>query len=67
MVELPKNKSFKLSIILLVIALITVNFFTERRVKAYASGPPTGRTGAPGELTCNAAGCHSSFARSSPP
>ncbi len=65
MVELPKNKSFKLSIILIVVALVTVNFLTERRVKAYASGPPTGRTGAPGELTCNAAGCHSTFATNS--
>ncbi len=27
----------------------------------FSSGPPAGRTGAPGERTCNDQGCHSSF------
>jgi uncharacterized protein (TIGR03437 family) len=31
------------------------------RVAAYRSGPDPARTGAPGELTCNSAGCHNSF------
>jgi len=30
-------------------------------VFSYSTGPPNGRTGAPGEQTCNAAGCHNSF------
>jgi len=28
---------------------------------SYPTGPPDGRTGAPGEQTCNSVGCHSSF------
>jgi hypothetical protein len=28
---------------------------------AFSTGPPDGRTGAPGEATCNAVACHSSF------
>jgi len=28
---------------------------------SYPTGPPDGRTGAPGEQTCNAVGCHNSF------
>ncbi|MAE72318.1 MAG: hypothetical protein CME06_17850 [Gemmatimonadetes bacterium] len=34
---------------------------------AFSSGPPPGRTGAPGELTCNASGCHNSFTLDSGP
>lgn len=35
------------------------------RAWAYSTGPPAGRTGAPGERTCNDFGCHSSFALNS--
>lgn len=30
-------------------------------IYAYSGGPPDGRTGAPDEETCNAAGCHNTF------
>lgn len=30
-------------------------------IHAFSGGPPPGRTGAPGERTCNDAGCHNSF------
>ncbi len=32
---------------------------------SYPTGPPDGRTGAPGEQTCNSVGCHNSFALNS--
>jgi uncharacterized protein (TIGR03437 family) len=35
------------------------------RVVAFRSGPEPARTGAPGELTCNMAGCHNSFTTNS--
>ena len=34
---------------------------------SYSDGPPTGRTGAPGELTCYNGSCHNSFPQNSGP
>lgn len=31
------------------------------QLRSFSDGPPTGRTGAPGELTCNIGYCHSNF------
>lgn len=31
------------------------------QMRSYSDGPPAGRTGAPGELTCNIGYCHSNF------
>ncbi len=67
MVELLKQRSFKLSVILVALTLVTVNYFTERSATAYSDGPPAGRTGAPSELTCNSSGCHNTFTTNSGP
>ncbi|PCH66763.1 MAG: hypothetical protein COC01_07315 [Bacteroidetes bacterium] len=40
----------------MILALITMSY---NMVFTYSSGSPTARTGAPGEGTCNAIGCHS--------
>lgn len=52
----------KLSIISCFMALALCFGLTGRKVKANQSGPPTQRTGAPGEQTCAISGCHTSFA-----
>ncbi len=51
----------KRTITLFFFALFAVYMLSGSRVKANRSGPPASRTGAPGELTCNMAGCHNSF------
>ncbi|MCI4671420.1 MAG: T9SS type A sorting domain-containing protein [Bacteroidia bacterium] len=43
----------------LVIGLFLMLFTLQ--LVSFSGGPPAGRTGAPGESTCNAAGCHNSF------
>jgi uncharacterized protein (TIGR03437 family) len=61
------NKIFKLSIIVLFCAVFIVFGLNGSRVNANQTGPPTGRTGAPGELTCATSDCHNSFALNSGP
>jgi len=51
----------KLTIICSFIVLAIFCGVGGRKARANSSGPPTGHTGAPGELTCNIAGCHISF------
>jgi uncharacterized protein (TIGR03437 family) len=46
-------------------ALFAIYCLNGSRVVAFRSGPEPARTGAPGELTCNMAGCHNSFATNS--
>ena len=67
MIAYRKRNSFKLIIIGLALALGGVSLFTRHSVQANVGGPPLGRTGAPGDLTCNAGGCHNSFATNSGP
>lgn len=62
MSNLKNTRPLKFVILVLSITLAAVSGLMERAVDAYASGPPGSRTGAPGELTCNAAGCHNSSA-----
>lgn len=45
--------------ILTVVAIAAILFFSMENVFTNASQPPVGRTGAPGESTCAASGCHS--------
>jgi uncharacterized protein (TIGR03437 family) len=61
------NKTFKLSIIFLFCAGFIVFWLDGSRVAANSGGPPTGRTGAPGEQTCATSECHSSFPLNSGP
>jgi uncharacterized protein (TIGR03437 family) len=53
-----KSKLLKLSIFLFFCALFVTFGWQGRRVSANTGGPPTSRTGAPGELTCAIAACH---------
>ncbi len=61
------NKIFKLSITFLFCAGFIVFWLNGSRVAANSGGPPTGRTGAPGEQTCATSDCHSSFPLNSGP
>ncbi|HWQ33980.1 MAG TPA: choice-of-anchor V domain-containing protein [Blastocatellia bacterium] len=67
MVVYRKNKPFKFVILGLAFTLVAISYLTERKVSAYSSGPDLGRTGAPGELTCNSPGCHSTYPTNSGP
>jgi uncharacterized protein (TIGR03437 family) len=58
---------FKLTVLVLALGVAAFGSLTERKVTANSGGPPLGRTGAPSELTCNAGGCHNSFATNSGP
>ncbi|MFN0121579.1 MAG: choice-of-anchor V domain-containing protein [Blastocatellia bacterium] len=60
-----KQKSLKMLIVMLALALSGIGYLVERRAQANSGGPPTARTGAPGDLTCNASGCHNSFGTNS--
>lgn len=62
-----RNKKTKLSIISLCCVLFVIFGFDSSRVRANFDGPPAGRTGAPGELTCATSDCHSSFPLNSGP
>lgn len=53
-----KSKALKLSVFLLFCAAFAAFGWKGRPVHANSDGPPTGRTGAPGELTCAIAACH---------
>jgi len=59
------NRLFKLPIIVLFCSVFIIFSLNGSRVAAFRSGPDPARTGAPGELTCNMAGCHNSFATNS--
>ena len=52
------SKKFTYVLLTMILASLTIT------VVSFSGGPPTGRTGAPGETTCQA-GCHSSFALNS--
>lgn len=57
-----QNKPLKISIFMFFCALFVAFGFRGLKVKANSAGPETRRTGAPGELTCNAVGCHAGSA-----
>jgi uncharacterized protein (TIGR03437 family) len=61
------GKKIKLSIIGLCCLLFVLFGFDGLRVAANSGGAPSGRTGAPGELTCATSGCHASFQLNSGP
>ena len=46
-------------------ALFAIYCLNGSRAVAFRGGPEPARTGAPGELTCNMAGCHNSFTTNS--
>lgn len=64
---LMTNKTFKLSIIVLFFAGFAVLAPGVSRVTANSGGPPSSRTGAPGEPTCATSNCHVSFPLNSGP
>ncbi len=55
------NRLFKFPIIILFCSGFIIFSLNGSRAQANRFGPPVSRTGAPGELTCNMAGCHNSF------
>lgn len=57
-----RNNVLKVSILLFFTALFLSFGLRGARVAANSSGPPLRSTGAPGELTCNTAGCHTGTA-----
>jgi hypothetical protein len=49
-----------------IIAAIAISSRGLKEAQAYAEGPPAGRTGAPGELTCGTSECHNNTPNSGP-
>ena len=60
-------KLFKLLLVTLVAGTAFFYGTPKKAVHANAGGPPTARTGAPGEQTCALSGCHTSNALNSGP
>jgi uncharacterized protein (TIGR03437 family) len=60
-----RTNSIKLIITGCLFSVFAAYSLNGSRVAAYRSGPDPARTGAPGELTCNMAACHNSFATNS--
>ncbi len=60
-----KNNWLKFSIFLFFCAIFVSFGLRGSRVTANSAGPETRRTGAPGEQTCNASGCHAGSANNS--
>ena len=60
-----KTKLLKLSLLGLFTLTMIFGGLSRQRVLADPDGAPTGRTGAPGETTCAASSCHTSFALNS--
>lgn len=60
---MAKGARLKLAFLSLFIVCLFVALFTDSEfietAHGFSSGPPGGRTGAPGELTCLTSGCHS--------
>ena len=60
-----KERSLKVSVAGVFMIFLAAQALPGRRASAFSSGPPTARTGAPGEITC--AICHNSFPLNSGP
>lgn len=66
---LKKDQVKLVCLIIFIVGFIAV-LLSDNRVtqtaRAFSSGPPDGHTGAPGELTCSASGCHTGTVNSGP-
>src|SRR5262245_63821658 len=59
------QRSLKVSVAGIFMIFLAAQALPGHRAIAFSSGPPTARTGAPGEITC--ASCHNSFPLNSGP
>lgn len=58
---LKKDRVKLICLVLFIVAVASILLTNNGAIKtagAFSSGPPAGRTGAPGELTCATTGCH---------